>query len=113
MLSLKRDHELFWILEVLLLTPVALFWSGVISMMVSPSSKLFDSVIGNPIDPARSVLITILCPSIAAWLAFKYISENKKGKDTAHKIAKYIIIVSLLSIALVIIYLYGQHAPRY
>src|SRR5436190_2558457 len=112
MVSMKKNHELFWILEVLLLTPVALFWSSVVSMMLSNSNSLYIAVVGDPASPARVLLVTLLCPGVAALLAYKYLTENKKEKGTTQGIAKLIMLVGIVSIVLVLVYLYGQQAPR-
>lgn len=112
MLNMRRNHELFWILEVLLLTPVALFWTGVISIAVSHSDKLFLAVVGQPFEPMRSILVTMICPIAAGWLAHKYISENKKEKGASLKVARIIMLISITSVILVFVYLYGENRPR-
>lgn len=106
---MKKNHELFWILEVLFLTPVALFWMGVVSMMLG-SNNLFDAVVGQPYSTLKSVLITFICPAAAAWFAIEYIRENKREKGSAHDIAKVIIVVSLATIAIVAFYLLGENS---
>lgn len=107
MITMKKNTELFWILEVLLLTPVALFWIGIVSKMLG-SDSLFLAVVGNPYSLVRSVLITLICPAGAAWFAYEYIRENKKEKGTkgTRDIAKSIIAVSLATIAIVLIYIF-------
>ncbi len=102
---MKKNHELFWILEVLLLTPVALFWLGVMSMYLGSSSML-SSVIGGTGSEAKVLLITIICPAAAAYFAYKYVKDNKKEKGAAHGTAKIIQVVSILTIVFVILYFY-------
>ena len=109
MLDMKKNHELFWILEVLLLTPVVLFASGLLSATVFHSTGLLNSVLGSPIDVVRSILVTIICPGAAAWFAFEYLHANKKVKDARHGLAKVILLVSLLTIVTVLAY---QFTPR-
>src|SRR3989344_7798152 len=106
MISMKKNHELFWILEVLLLTPVAFFWIGVISVMVNGSNTLLNAVLGQPMNLSRALLITIVCPAAALWFAHRYMVENQRSKDSAHGIAKVIILISIVSIVLVTFYLY-------
>ena len=108
MISMKKNPELFWLLEALLLTPVALFWIGVVSMTMIGESNTFNIVIGQPFSMLKISLVTILFPIISAFFAFKYLAENKKEKGAIAKIAKYIIAISITSFILVIIYLYGQ-----
>jgi hypothetical protein len=112
MLNLHKNQELFWLLEVLLLTPVALFWSGVVSMMISGSNRLFLSVVGQPFEPIRSILVTMVCPAAAAWFAYDYLSKNKREKSQTQTFAKLIIVVSVATIVLVVFYLYGENRPR-
>lgn len=103
---MKKNHELFWILEVLLLTPVALFWIGLVSMMLG-SDNLFNAVVGQPYSMLKAILVTLLCPAAAAWFAIEYLRENKREKGSAHDIAKVIIAVSLTTIVIVIVYLFS------
>jgi hypothetical protein len=110
MFDLRKNHELFWLLEILLLTPVAIFWSGVVSMTLTGSDSLFYSVVGNPFEPFRSTLVTLICPAAAAWFAYDYLTKNKKEKGSGRTFAKVIIAVSVATIVLVIFYLYGQNA---
>lgn len=112
MVSMKRNHELFWILEVLLLTPVVFFWLGVVSMMLSGSDSLFQAVVGEPASTLRSVFVTLILPIAAVWFAYDYLRENKKEKGTAREAAKWIIIAGVASIALVVFYLFGENRPR-
>ena len=106
MISMKRNQELFWILEVLLLTPVALFWMGLVSMMLG-SSDLFNAVVGQPYSVLKALLVTLICPVAAAWFAIEYIRENKREKGSAHDIAKVIVAVSLATIVLVFVYIFA------
>lgn len=108
---MRKNHELFWIFELLFLTPIAMFWLGVMSMYLG-SNNLFRAVVGQPLDPIKAILVAILCPAAAAWFAYDYLRENKNDKRTEKKIAKYIITISLATILVVIIYLYGQNSPR-
>ena len=108
MISMKRNHELFWLLEVLLLTPVVLFWLGVVSMSIG-SADLFNAVVGQPYSTLKSVLVTLICPAAAAWFAIEYLRENKREKGSAHDIAKAIIGVSLVTVILVLTYLIGEN----
>ena|SRR3989344_2212025 len=108
MISMKKNAELFWILEVLLLTPVALFWMGLVSMMLG-SADLFNAVVGQPYSMIKTVLVTLVCPAAAAWFAGEYIRENKREKGSAHDIAKAIVGVSLATIVIVIVYLFGAN----
>lgn len=112
MISMKRNPELFWILEVLLLTPVALFWLGVITMMLQGSNTLFLAVVGEPFSMLKSILITILCPTAAAWFAYEYLRENKSDRGKTRDIAKAIIAVSIATIIIVVFYLFGENRPR-
>ncbi len=112
MISMKKNQELFWIFEVLLLTPLALFWTGVVTMMMSSENTLFLAVVGEPYSMLKSVLFTILCPVAAAWFAYEYIRENKADRGPTKKIAKYIIGVSVASIIIVVFYLYGENRPQ-
>ena len=106
MISMRKNHELFWILEVLLLTPVALFWMGLVSMMLG-SSDLFNAVVGQPYSVLKALLVTLICPVAAAWFAIEYIRENKREKGSAHDIAKVIVAVSLATIVLVFVYIFA------
>ncbi len=108
MISMKKNHELFWILEVLLLTPIALFWLGVVSMYLG-SDNLFHAVLGEPYSTLRSMLFTVICPLAAAWFSWEYIRENKKEKGATTNVAKYIIVISLVTLALVVAYLVGEN----
>lgn len=108
MLSMKKNHEVFWILEVLLLTPVALFWTGLISMLLFGSSDLFLAVTGVPYNILKIFFVTILCPVAAAWFAYEYKRENKKDKNAAIGIANAILLVSIATIAIVLIYYFTQ-----
>ncbi len=106
---MKKNHELFWILEVLLLTPIAFFWLGVVSMMLSGSETLLNAVIGAPMSTLKAVFVTMICPMASAWFAFDYLKENQSEKNnTTQKAARMIIVISLLTIALVLVYLYGE-----
>lgn len=111
MISMKKNAELFWILEVLLLTPVALFWMGLVSMMLG-SADLFNAVVGQPYSMIKTVLVTLVCPAAAAWFAVEYIRENKREKGSAHDIARVIVAVSLATIVVVIVYLVSENRPR-
>lgn len=111
MISMKKNAELFWILEVLLLTPVALFWMGLVSMMLG-SADLFNAVVGQPYSMIKTVLVTLVCPAAAAWFAVEYLYENKRIKGSAHDIAKAIVGVSLATIVIVIVYLVSENRPR-
>ncbi|HVT01610.1 MAG TPA: hypothetical protein VHE53_05300 [Patescibacteria group bacterium] len=107
---MKKNHELFWILEVLFLTPVALFWLGIMSMYLG-STNMLASVIGGTGSEAKILLITIICPLAASYFANKYINDNKKEKGAAHGTAKIIRVLGLLTVALVILYLYILRQP--
>ena len=113
MISMRKNPELFWILEVLLLTPVAFFWIGLASMFIGGegSDKLFMAVVGQPYDNLRAIFVTIICPIGAFWFAYKYISENKKEKGITSDMAKAIFAVSLATIAIVVIYLFSENLP--
>lgn len=111
MISMKKNQELFWLLEVLLLTPVALFWIGVVSMMLG-SNDLFNAVVGQPYSTLKSILVTFICPIAAAWFAIEYLRENKREKGSAHDIARVIVAVSLATIVVVAIYLFGENRPQ-
>ncbi len=107
MISMKKNAELFWILEILLVTPVALFWMGIVSKMLG-SDSLFMAVLGSPYSLIRSAFITLACPAAAAWFAYEYIRENKREKGTKGTcdIAKSIIAICLATIAIVLIYVF-------
>ena len=111
MISMKKNPELFWILEVLLLTPIALFWIGLMSMFIGGegSDKLFMAVVGQPYETLRAIFVTIICPIGASWFAFIYLVENKKEKSATRTIAKAILAVSLATIVIVSIYLIGEN----
>ncbi|OGH14124.1 MAG: hypothetical protein A3C27_03260 [Candidatus Levybacteria bacterium RIFCSPHIGHO2_02_FULL_39_36] len=108
MLSMKKNHELFWILEVLLLTPTALFWLGIISLALTDSNTLFLAVLGAPYSLLKGFFVAILCPAAAAWIAYDYIRENKKDRKATIGIAKAILWVSLATIGLVLIYIFQK-----
>lgn len=102
---MRKNPELFWILEVLLLTPVALFWMGLVSMMLG-SADLFNAVVGQPYSMAKAILVTLVCPAAAAWFAIEYLRENKREKGSTHDIAKAIVGVSLATILVVLFYFF-------
>lgn len=108
---MRRNNELFWILEVLLLTPVALFWMGLVSLMLG-SSDLFNAVLGQPYSMLKFVLVALLCPGAAAWFAGEYIRENKRKKGSAHDIARLIVIVSFATIVIVLAYVFFANKPQ-
>lgn len=108
---MRKNNEVFWILEVLLLTPIALFWISLVSMMFG-SPDLYVAIVGQPYSMIRSVLITIIIPLVSAWLAYEYIRENKKEKGPMPDIAKIILVVSLATVAIVLIYIFGQNVLR-
>ena len=108
---MRKNQELFWLLEVLLLTPVALFWMGLVSMMLG-SSDLFNAVVGQPYSMVKAVLVTLVCPAAAAWFAVEYIRENKREKGSTHDIARAIVAVSVATIVIVVVYLIGGNRPR-
>ena len=105
---MKKNHELFWILEILLLTPVALFWVGTLSMYLG-SDSLLNSVVGGNNSEAKTLLITIICPIAAAYFAYKYLLDNKKEKGASHGMAKAIVGVSIATVIFVIFYLSSQN----
>ncbi len=111
MISMKKNHELFWILEVLLLTPIALFWIGLASMFIGGegSDRLFLAVVGQPYALLRAIFVTIICPIGASWFAFIYLVENKKDKSATLAIAKAILAISVATIVIVSIYLIGEN----
>ncbi|OGH16461.1 MAG: hypothetical protein A3C30_04700 [Candidatus Levybacteria bacterium RIFCSPHIGHO2_02_FULL_40_18] len=111
MISMRRNQELFWLLEILLLTPVALFWMGVVSLMLG-SGDLFNAVVGQPYSMLKAALVTLICPAAAAWFAIEYLRENKREKGSAHDIATAIIGVSLATIGFVLVYLFVENRPR-
>ncbi|MBI4091769.1 MAG: hypothetical protein HY427_00985 [Candidatus Levybacteria bacterium] len=111
MISMKRNPELFWILEVLLLTPVALFWMGLVSMMLG-SNDLFNAVVGQPYSMIKTVFVTLVCPAAAAWFAGEYIRENRRERGSALDIARVIVVVSFVTIIIVLVYLLNQTRPR-
>lgn len=110
---MRKNAELFWILEVLLLTPIALFWLSVASMFIGGegSDRLFVAIVGQPYDMFRAIFVTIVCPIGASWFAYRYIIENKKQKGATFDIAKAILAVSLATLAIVVIYLLGGNRP--
>ena len=108
MISMRKNQELFWLLEVLLLTPVALFWMGLVSMMLG-SSDLFSAVVGQPYSMIKTVLVTLVCPAAAAWFAIEYLRENKRDKGSTHDIARAIVAVSVATIVIVVVYLIGEN----
>jgi len=110
MISLKKNKEMFWFFEVLFLTPLAIFWMGVLILMLGKSENILRAVVGQPLDPIRSTVIVIVCPFFASWLAWQYTKENKKDKSTTIKYAKYIMAVGVVSIILVLLYLYGPNS---
>jgi hypothetical protein len=112
MITMRKNQELFWILEVLLLTPVALFWIGVSLMMLGGGNSLFLAVVGEPYSALRSILIAIVCPLAAAWFGYEYLRENKKERGSTRDIAKSIIAISLATVTIVLIYLWGENMPR-
>lgn len=112
MISMKKNPELFWIFEVLLLTPIAFFWVGLLSMMLTGTEDLFNAVVGQPYSTLKSVLVTMIFPAAAAWLAFKYLNENKSDRGPTRRIAKYIMGVSLVTIIIVAFYLFGENRPQ-
>jgi len=108
---MRKNHELFWLLEVLLLTPVALFWMSLVSMMLG-SDSLFNAVLGQPYSMLRGVLITIVCPLAAAWFAIEYLRENKREKGSTRGIARAAVAVSLATVVIVLVYFLSQTGPR-
>lgn len=111
MISMRKNSEIFWLLEILLLTPVSLFWLGVVSLMIG-SGGLLNAVIGEPYSMLKAVLITLICPAAAAWFASEYVRENKKEKGSAHNVANLIIAVSLATIAIVLAYVFLLSKPQ-
>ncbi len=111
MISMKKNHELFWLLEILLLTPVALFWIGLVSLILG-SNDLFSAVIGQPYSILKAVLVIFLCPGAAAWFAIDYLRENKREKGTSRNIAKAIAGVSLATIVIVLAYVFILSKPK-
>jgi uncharacterized membrane protein HdeD (DUF308 family) len=108
MINFKRGHELFWILEVLFLAPVAIFWSGVLSRSFG-SDKIINAVVGQPMNSARMFLITIACPLAAAWIAHLYIKQNKKDKKASLGMANVARILGIVSILVTVIFMFAQN----
>lgn len=104
MISMKKNHELFWILEILFLLPIALFWVGFASMYLTGSADLLLSIVGDPYSEIRRAFITLVCPAAAAWFALEYLRENKKMANRHAEIARGIIVVSAATIIFVLLY---------
>lgn len=106
MISMRKNSELFWILEMLLLTPMAIFWIGLVSFFMFGTKDILTGIIGGEYGFLRGVFVALLCPLAASWFAYDYIRENKGAKkDHVRDMAKMIIAISVATIVIVGCYL--------
>lgn len=108
MISMKKNAELFWILEVLLLTPLALFWLGIVSRALNGSDDLLSAVLGEPRQVLRFLLIAVLAPALAVLLASSHLRESKRKKSATTDIARAIVWVGGASVIIVTIFFLGN-----
>ncbi|PIT88854.1 MAG: hypothetical protein COU27_03160 [Candidatus Levybacteria bacterium CG10_big_fil_rev_8_21_14_0_10_36_7] len=88
--------ELFWTLEILFLTPLAIFWLGVMTKLLTGSNLITNMVVGQPYQLIRMFIVTIILPILAVWYATDFLKTNKKGKSALY--ARIIVVVGITSL---------------